>query len=171
MAMPRKLKNMNLFNDGESYVGVAKTVTLPKLSRKTEDFRGAGMNGEAAADLGHDASDFSLEHSYGGIEYKSYRQFGISKADGVPLRFAGAYQRDDTGEVDAVEIIARGRHTEIDPGDAEPGSDTEHKVTTRLTYYKLTVNGEVLVEIDLLNFIELVDGEDRLAEQRKAIGL
>lgn len=171
MAMPRKLKNMNLFNDGESFVGVAKTVTLPKLARKTEDFRGGGMNAEAAADLGLDGTALVVEHTYGGIEYKSYRQFGISKADGVPLRFAGAYQRDDTGEVDSVEVVMRGRHTEIDPGNGEAGSDTEHKVTTRLTYYKLIVNGEVLAEIDVLNFIEIIDGVDRLAEQRKAIGL
>lgn len=27
MAMPRKLKNMNLFNDGNTYQGVAKSVT------------------------------------------------------------------------------------------------------------------------------------------------
>lgn len=29
MALPRKLKNINLFNDGNSYLGVAKSVTLP----------------------------------------------------------------------------------------------------------------------------------------------
>lgn len=171
MAMPRKLKNMNLFNDGNSHVGVAKSITLPKLVRKMEDFRAAGMNGEAAADMGIDGTALVLEHTYAGLEYQSYRQFGISKADGVPLRFAGAYQRDDTGEVDAVEVVCRGRHTEIDPGNQEPGSDTEHKVTTRLTYYKLTVNGEVLAEIDLLNFVEIIDGKDRLAEQRAALGI
>ena len=31
MAMPRKLKNMMLFNDGHSYLGVAKSCTLPPL--------------------------------------------------------------------------------------------------------------------------------------------
>ncbi|MDC4422940.1 phage tail protein, partial [Acinetobacter baumannii] len=32
------------------------------------------------------------------------RQFGMEKIDGVYLRFAGAYQRDDDGEYDAVEV-------------------------------------------------------------------
>ncbi|HCF4877716.1 TPA: phage major tail tube protein, partial [Pseudomonas aeruginosa] len=45
MAMPRKLKNMNLFNDGGSYQGVVKSCTLPPLARKMEAFRGGGMNG------------------------------------------------------------------------------------------------------------------------------
>nr|EIU3915752.1 phage major tail tube protein [Pseudomonas aeruginosa] len=40
-----------------------------------------------------------------------------------------------------------------------------------LTYYKLSVDGEVLIEIDLLNFVYIVDGDDRLAEHRKALGI
>lgn len=47
MAMPRKLKLMNVFLNGYSYQGVAKSVTLPKLTRKLENYRGAGMNGSA----------------------------------------------------------------------------------------------------------------------------
>ena len=77
-------------------------------------------------------------------------------------RFAGAYQRDDTGEVDAVEVVVKGRHEEIDMGDQEPGEDTEHKVVTNCTYYKLTVNGVVEIEIDILGFKETIGGVDRL---------
>ncbi|MEX7479196.1 phage major tail tube protein, partial [Acinetobacter baumannii] len=36
---------------------------------------------------------------------------------------------------------------------------------------KLTVNGKVEIEIDVLGFKEVVDGKDRLEAQRKAIGL
>ena len=43
--------------------------------------------------------------------------------DGVQLRCAAAYQRDDTQEVDSVEIIVRGRHSEIDRGEAKVGDD------------------------------------------------
>ncbi|MNM86192.1 Phage tail tube protein FII [compost metagenome] len=56
-------------------------------------------------------------------------------------------------------------------GDATPGEDTEQSMTTALTYYKLTVAGEVIVEIDVLNFIEIINGVDMLAEQRRAIGI
>ena len=96
---------------------------------------------------------------------------GAVKADGVLLRFAGAYQRDDTGEVDLVEIVVRGHHETIELGEATRGEDTEQKITTTCTYYKLTVNGRVEMEVDLLNFIEIVNGVDLLAAQRKAIGL
>lgn len=169
MALPRKLKNMNLFNDGVSFVGVASEVVLPKLTRKLEEYRGGGMNGPIDTDLG--IEKLEAEHSYGGLVREIFNQFGIARVDGVLLRFAGAYQRDDTGEVDAVEVVMRGRHSEIDPGSSKAGDDTEFKVKSSLSYYKLTINNEVVIEIDILNMIELVNGEDRLADQRAAIGL
>ncbi|HCA7206166.1 TPA: phage major tail tube protein, partial [Klebsiella pneumoniae] len=38
-------------------------------------------------------------------------------------------------------------------------------------YAKLTINGEVLYEVDAINMIEVVDGVDLMEEHRNAIGL
>ena len=43
MALPKKLKMMNLFNEGNSYLGQTGEVTLPKLGRKLEAWRGGGI--------------------------------------------------------------------------------------------------------------------------------
>ncbi|QDH64146.1 phage major tail tube protein [Pseudomonas azotoformans] len=171
MALPRKLKNMNLFNDGNSYAGVAKTVTLPALGRKMEAYRAAGMNGPVKADLGMSDDGIQLEWKLGGLDLIVLKQFGAVNASGVPLRFAGAFQQDDTGVTSAVEVTVRGRHETIEMGDATPGEDTEHSITTTCSYYKLTVDNEDIIEIDLLNFIEKVGGVDMLEKQRSAIGL
>ncbi|WP_151799229.1 phage major tail tube protein [Acinetobacter calcoaceticus] len=171
MALPRKLKNMNFFNEGNSYLGEIKTVVLPKLARKTEDYRGGGMNGTVKTDLGLSDDGLVLESTFGGLELLTLRQFGMEKIDGVYMRYAGAYQRDDTGEVDAVEVVVKGRHEEIDGGDSEPGEDTEHKVVTNCVYYKMTVNGVVEIEIDILGMKEIIGGVDRLEKQRNAIGI
>lgn len=171
MALPRKLKNMNLFNDGESYAGLVRTVTLPPLGRKMESYRAGGMNGPIKADMGMSDDGIQLEWTLGGLDLTVLRQYGITQADGVQLRFAGAYQRDDTGEVSAVEVVVRGRHEEIGLGDAEAGEDSEVTVTTTCSYYKLTIDNDVVIEIDILNMVEMVNGEDRLASQRAAIGL
>jgi hypothetical protein len=171
MAMPRKLKNMNLFNDANSYLGVAKSVTLPPLARKMESYRGGGMNGPVKADMGFSDDGIQVEWTLGGLDLIALKQFGAVKADGVPLRWVGAYQQDDTGEVVAVEIVVRGRHESIEMGDAAPGEDTEHSITTTCSYYKLIVDGEEVIEIDLLNFIEKVGGVDMLEAQRNALGI
>lgn len=171
MALPSKLKNMGMFNDGYTYMGKAKTVTLPKLGRKFESMRAAGMNGPVKIDFGMSDDGIQIEWTLGGLDLITLRQWGMTKINGVQLRWAGAFEQDDTEEVTSVEIVAHGRHEEIDFGDAEAGEDTEHKIVTVCTYYKLVVNGNTEIEIDLLNFVETVNGVDRLAEQRKAIGL
>ena len=46
MALPRKLKLMNLFIDGVRLSRRRDSPsTLPKLTRKLENYRGGGMNG------------------------------------------------------------------------------------------------------------------------------
>ncbi|HDL6948083.1 TPA: phage major tail tube protein, partial [Yersinia enterocolitica] len=59
---------------------------------------------------------------------------------------------------------------EIDGGESKQGEDTETKVSTQCTYYKLTIDGKVVMEIDVVNLIEMVNGVDLLEAQRKAIG-
>lgn len=169
MALPRKLKNMNLFNDGISYVGQIDEVVLPTLTRLMEDWRGGGMNAPIKTDQGMEA--LTMEWTCGGLMQEAFAQFGVAKHDAVLLRFAGAYQRDDSGDVDAVEIVGRGRHSSIEAGTAKTGEGSPFKVVSELSYYKLTINGKEVIEIDIINMIERVDGVDRLAAQRTALGL
>lgn len=171
MAMPRKLKNLNLFNDGNSYLGVVKSVTLPPLGRKMESYRGGGMNGSVKADLGFSDDGIQFEWKTGGLDLIALRQFGSVNASGIMLRFSGAFQQDDTGDVSTVEVVVRGRHETIEMGDASPGEDTEHSITTTCSYYKLTVDGEEIIEIDLLNFVEKVNGVDMLEKHRTGMGI
>jgi len=169
MALPSVLKNFNLFNNGNSYMGVAEEVKLPKLKRKMDDYRGGGMNGPIKIDLGQEGLE--IEFDCGGFMAQVFEQYGTCKVDGVMLRFAGAYQRDDTCAVQAVEVVVRGRHEELDPGNAKGGDKGKLTVKSTLSYYKLSVDGKVLIEIDLINMVEIVNGKDILIDQRKAIGL
>ena len=168
MALPRKLKGLNLFNDSNSYQGVVSAVTLPKLSRKLDSYRGGGMNGAAFIDNGLEDDALDMEWTIGGIDELVLTQWG---AAAVPLRFTGSYQRDDTNEEIAVEIEVRGRHQAFDFGESKQGEDTETKITTKNTYFRLSWNGKELIEIDTVNMIEKVNGVDRLEQRRKNLGL
>lgn len=169
MGMPRKLKNMTLFNNGTNYMGQVTEVVPPKLKRKMEEYRAGGMNAPVKTDHGQEVME--MQWKCGGLMDQVLRQYAaIGHAD-VQLRFAGAYQRDDTGAVDAVQIVVRGRHEEIDTGTAKPGDNTEFSVTSTLSYYKLTINNEDIIEIDVINMIEKVNGVDMLAAQRRALGM
>jgi P2 family phage contractile tail tube protein len=169
MGMGRTLKDMMTFNEGFAYLGDAKTVTLPTLTRKMEEYRGGGMSGTVSMDMGMEAME--LAFTCGGPMRDVLRQWGTPTVDGVYLRFVGNYQADDTAAIDTVEVIMRGRHSEIEMGDQESGEASEFSVTTQLAYYKLVWNGRVEMEIDPINMIEIVDGVDLLAERRARLGI
>ncbi|MEE4451472.1 phage major tail tube protein [Novosphingobium resinovorum] len=169
MGMPSTLKDQMLFNEGLAYMGDAKTVTLPTLTRKMEGYRGAGMSGEVQMDMGQEAMEMSF--TCGGPMRQVLRQWGTPTVDGVYIRFAGNYQADDTADVNHVEVIVRGRFSEIEMGDQETGEASEFNVTMAVAYYKLVWNGRTELEIDPLNMIEFVDGIDRLAERRGLLGI
>lgn len=169
MALPNKLKNLMLFNAGLAYIGDVVSVTLPKLTRKLDEYRGGGMDSPVKIDMGGEAMD--LEWTCGGPMRDVLRQYGAIGVADVQLRFAGAYQKDDTGDVASVEIVVRGRHEEIDMGEQKPGDGGDFKVKTAVAYYKLTWNGVTEVEIDVLGMTFTVGGVDRLAEIRGALGI
>lgn len=169
MGLPRVLKNLMLFNEGSAYVGEVKTVTLPTLSRSMEDYQGGGMGGKVKLDMGAEALEMSA--TFGGPVRDMLRQYGVTNVNGVYLRFAGAYQRDDSGQVDAVEVVVRGRHSEIEFGDQTVGEASDFTVSSALAYYKLIWNGRTEIECDPLNMVEIVGGVDRLAAQRAALGI
>ncbi|WP_421081877.1 phage major tail tube protein, partial [Serratia fonticola] len=58
-----------------------------------------------------------------------------------------------------------------DFGEQKQGEDTETKITTQCTYYKLTIDGKERIEIDTINMIERVNGVDMLERHRRNIGL
>lgn len=171
MALPRKLKHLNLFNAGENWQGLVESVTLPKFTRKFEKYRGGGMPGAVDIDMGLDDGALDTEFSIGGTELQLFKQMGAVTADAIQLRFTGSIQTDSTGEVQAVELVIRGRHKEIDSGEWKTGESNSTKVSSTNSYAKLTINGEVVYEVDLMNMIENVGGTDLLEKHRSAIGL
>lgn len=166
--LPAKLKQFNAFNDGASYLGQVKSLELPKLTMASEDVRTGGMIGTLDADMG--LEKLTMTATYGGLVVGVLRQMGLTRVDGAMLRFVGAYQSGSARSPVAAELVTRGRHTEIDPGTAEAGSDTEWKVQSTLSYLKWTINGVVEVEVDIINAVYRVGGVDRMAEIRAIIG-
>ena len=169
MSLPKKLKNFVLFNDGNAYLGEVPEVTLPKLVAKMEDYRAGGMPGSIKIDQGLEA--LTCEWTAAGYLADAIRQFGTARIDGVMLRMTQALQADDTDAVTPAEIIMRGRHAEIDFGNAKAGEMTQVKFKTELSYYKLKLDGIELIEVDMVNMVFVVGGIDRLAETRSALGV
>lgn len=169
MALPRKLINFAVFADGVNYMGEIPEVTLLTLSRKLEEYRSGGMDGAIDLDYGQEKMEAELKGA-GFIDGLSAK-WGARQHDAAMLRFAGALTRDDSPAVEQCEVVMRGRLAKIDPGSAKAGEPTEQTYSYTLSYYKLTISGRVAMEIDLVNMVCVVEGEDLLANVRAALGV
>lgn len=167
--LPRTLKNFNVFVDNYSWAGVAESVTIPKITKKTDDFRGAGMIGDIALSMGYEKLEGEV--TYAGFDVKQYRQLGVCGTSDLPVRFVGLYERQDNCTTQNIEIYMRGQALELDPGDSKNGERTEITITYNFTYYRMEVDGVVQVELDFINGIERY-GDSDIAEQiRELLGL
>lgn len=169
MGMPRKLVTMASIIEGVGYVGETKSMKLPNLDRKFETHRGGGMSRPVKLDMGG-GDDLTLEHTYAGPIREIIGQYGLPTLSGVQMRWVGSYENDDTGEITVVEVVAQGRHQEIDRGEQKPGELGDFKVKTECVYYKETWDGRRTVLIDVLAGIEEINGVDRMAAHRAALG-
>lgn len=168
MAASDVRKNLNLFVDGKGYAGQIEDFNAPKLAIKTEEFRAGGMNAPVALDMGQEmmTTDFSL------LQYSKdvLALFGLAAGNTVPLVVREALESFD-GTVTPVIHTMRGRITEIDPGTSKAGDKTVLKFTLALTYYKLQHGATVVQEIDVPNMVHVINGVDRMAAQRAALGI
>ena len=60
---------------------------------------------------------------------------------------------------------------ELDPGDWKVGDMSSAKFSVALRYFKLTIAGQELVEIDKVNMIRKIGGQDQLQSIRQALGV
>ncbi len=169
MGLPKKLKNFGVFGDGESWIGEIPSVTLPTITKKVEEYRAGGMHGPVEIDLGHEKLEMKLKS--GGLKVALIAMLGSQTVGANIFRFAGAYQEDASGVVSAVEVIARGRLKEWNPNEAKAGDDNDHDFTIALSYYKVTVDGAELLEIDVPGMVFKTGGTDIYSAIRFAIGL
>ncbi|ENX35790.1 phage major tail tube protein [Acinetobacter courvalinii] len=167
--LPRTLKNFNVFVNTHSWATVAETITIPKITKKTDDYRGAGMIGDVALSMGYEKLE--SEVTYAGFDVRQYRQLGVCGTSDLPIRFVGVYERQDNCTTQNVEIYMRGQAIELDPGETKNGERTEIKMSYNLTYYRMEVDGVVEVELDLVNGIERFGDSDVAQAIRELLGL
>lgn len=165
--MPEVLKNFNVFVDGRGYAGVADEVTPPKLTVKTEEHRAGGMDAPVDIDMGMEK--MTLEFTLSQYDKDVLKLFGVQNGATVPFTLRGAMSAD-AGLVSPVVINARGMFTEVDGGTWKAGEKTQMKCTVSLRYYKLSIDGDTVIEIDVENMTRIIGGVDQLSLVRAAIG-
>lgn len=163
--LPKILKNFNLYVDGRGYAGRVEEITLPKLTIKTEEFQGAGMSAPVEIDMGMEKLEMDLTFS----EYdpELFKLFGLTNGSEIGFSIRGALEGN--GETTSVVINSRGYFKELDFNSWTPAEKASLKCSVACNYYKLTIDGVELIEIDPINMIRNVNGSDQLSKLREAL--
>lgn len=159
------LTKVAAFVDGRSYAGECNQVTLPELNLQTEEFRGGGMDAPVEMDMGMEALRSSLE--FLSVPAEVMKLFG--KED-VPLTLRGLL-KSSNGTKRGATAELRGKFIGQNPNNWQAGQQSNYTATFAATYYKLTIGGEVIHEIDTVRVVRIIDGVDQLADDRRILGL
>lgn len=166
--IPEMLTNCVMFVDGVSFSGDVPSMTLPKLSIKSEEYRGGGMSGPVDMPTGLEKLEAAFTTN--GVRKEALKFFGLADQTACNLVFRGSF-KGQKGTVKAVTVTLRGSLKEVDMGDWKPGDKAEIKHAVAVTYYKLEIDGRVMYEIDFANMVQVINGVDQLAAERSALGL
>ena len=166
--IPQTLFNTNMFVDGQSLQGDVPSLSLPKLTVKTEEYRGGGMDAPVGMDMGLEKLEASFTTN--GVRKEVLKYFGAFDQTGFSASFRGAF-KGQKGATTGVVATLRGGLREVDPGEWSAGSKAEFKYAVDVTYYKLEIDGRVMFEIDPINSVRVIDGVDQLADVRSILGL
>lgn len=166
--LPFTLYRFNTFINGESFLGETEELELPKFSRNMESFRAGGMGGPVKLDMGNEEMEASIK--FGGLVRRALSHYGAATVDGVQLRWVGSYKSGSTATPQAVEVTMRGRFQEIDFGTQKAGDKSEQKSKFPISYIKLVIDGQTVIEIDQIAGVTVVDGVDIDAAHRAIIG-
>ena len=163
--LPKILKNFNLIIEGVGYAGRVDDLTLPKLTLKTEEYQLGGLDAPIPMDMGLE----KLECEFTLLEYdiEVIKHFGLSTARDstahlTKLKFKGGLTNEG-GLVVPINIELSGSWQSLDFGTWKVGDKSTLKVKIYVRYYKLTIDTEALIEIDIDNMTRNINGIEQLA--------
>ena len=168
--MISKVYNANVYINGNNLAGQAKEVDLPKIKPKFADISGLGLYGEAEVPIGMEKMESRL------LMNSVYPEFvevvsNPRKAATVIIRSTmTGFDQNGVQFEKPLKAEMRGFFKESDTGKFKQGESTEAEATMSVIYYKLDLDGQPVVEIDVFNNIYKVKGEDLLKDFRANLG-
>jgi uncharacterized protein len=168
--IPDKVVNYNVYDDTEKLIGISGEVTLPNLEVMSEAVSGAGILGEYESPTPGHFGSMTIEIPFRTLFQKS---FSLMRYRGRALVLRAAQQSYDVsqGKVSyrGLKITIKGIPKGLELGKLAVGAATETKNTLEVLYIKIEENGKKLLELDKLNFVCIVDGEDLVGSIRNLI--
>lgn len=167
----RKMNNAHVLVDGVKTIGTVSGVTMPEIVAAMQEHGVLGQNAKIELPTGIDPMEFTLQFNSIYPEWAG-RMADIYQARSFQVRSSQeVYEGGSrTAELPFVLFI-KGAPKQQSLGEFAQGSFENNEVTINVSYVKLVINRQEVLEIDALNNIYKVNGQDRLAAYRANLGV
>ncbi len=160
-----------VYEDATEYLGISEA-TLPEISNITEEISGAGINGKYETPILGQIEPMILTLNFRTVTKNAIKLFEPRRHN-IDLRAAQQKQDPTKGIVGVVPV----KHVltivpkKLNLGKLATATAAEVSGEYDVMYYASYIDRKKVLEIDPLNYIYYVNGQDgRWAEIRKALG-
>lgn len=158
------LRNCTIFVDRVSKVGQASEMTLPVPEEKVEEIRNAGMVMPIEVKLGYEKLEVSFKMT--AFDPETLKLFGLRPGLIKEFMITGALVDEDGATHSAVAYV-RGFLKKAESDAWKPGERSESDYMVSVRSYKLEIDGNPIVEMDM--FEVKVGGVSQTRDIRSAL--
>lgn len=165
-----RLTNANLYVDGKSFLGKAEEISLPAIKHIMSEHKALGMLGKMEFFAGIEKMEAKIK--WNAFYVDALKKMGNpTQAMQIQVR-ASLEEYQAQGRTAQLPVVAFVTCTSKDfpGGNFKQHDNVEAESNLNVTYYRLEINREPIVEIDILANIYKVDGVDIFETYRQNIG-
>ena len=166
-----KINAYNVYRGSKKLVGLSDEVTLPDFEGLTETLSGPGMLGEIDEPLlGHFGAS-EIEIPFRTLDEEMFDLLAQGQAVDLTLRMSTQAIVETSMATDFMpsRIVIKGKSKGFTGGSVKQGQGTGSSVKVEVIYILIEVNNSKKFELDKLNFVYKVNGNDLLAKVRKQV--
>lgn len=163
------LYDLNLFVDGRGYAGRIKEIKLPEIKPKVLEYQAGGMAATVDVPIGR-FEKMEAEATLYSFDKDVLTLMRVLPGEQFAFTARGAMVSDD-GTKKPVVVNMQGILSNVDMDTWKPGEEMPLKISMSLRYYKLTIDGAEVYEIDPVNYRAVVNGVDQLEVTRQHLAI
>ena len=168
--IPEKINDANIYLAGDKMIGTTAELELPEVKMKPGTVEGMGISGEIDSPTIGQFESMEQTINFNTLYSSAMDMLSPLKTVELTIRAPQqVYDRGDGYAFKGLRVVERGRVKNFKPGKVKKAEGMDASISIELTYLLIEVGGIVMVEIDKLNGVYVVDGEDVLAEVRALI--
>ncbi|MBE2986560.1 phage major tail tube protein [Campylobacter sp. RM12920] len=165
--IPQVVQEANAYINGQGYLGVVKSLTIPKIEQDMIEIKGALGGNFASGSIKPVEMEFKLSV----IDKNMYLGYGLNTwQNRIPFLFKASIYQAGKGEAVPFSMAVTGDIVEIDPGSFESGKELEVTVKLAVHFLDINIDKIPMVLFDVENMICLIGGVDYLAKVRSNLG-